>query len=134
MIGAYYGKRMVGFMMIANAGSFALVGQLLSSVEFRELSPSPAMIAKAVELCAERGSPYLVYLQWGDDSLTEFKRRCGFEPARVPRYYVPLTARGRLALAAGLHRGIRGWVPRPAVQAMKSLRLRLNRAGAHERR
>jgi len=36
--------------------------------------------------------------------VTEFKRRNGFERLDYPRYYVPLTLWGRLALRSGFHR------------------------------
>jgi len=31
-------------------------------------------------------------------SLTEFKRRNGFEQVLLPRYYIPLTLKGKIAL------------------------------------
>ena len=101
MIGAYFEGEMVGFMMLADAGRFALTGQIISSLRRRDKSPNNALIAKAVEVCATNGLPYLIYLFWSDDSLAEFKRRCGFERVRVPRYYIPLTWKGALALRLG---------------------------------
>jgi hypothetical protein len=105
MIGAYFEGELVGFIMLANAGRFGITGQIISSLKHRDKSPNNALIAKAVELCAQQGLGYLIYLFWSEDSLAEFKRRCGFEPVRVPRYWVPLTWKGRVALAAGLHHG-----------------------------
>jgi hypothetical protein len=122
MIAAYRGDEMVGLMMLGNAGRFALTGQIISSLNSRDLYPNNALIAKAVEICAKRGIPNLCYLFWGDDSLTEFKRRCGFENVRVPRYFVPLTLKGRLAMAAGLHHGILSAVPAGLKKRLKVLR------------
>jgi hypothetical protein len=65
---------------------------------------------------------YLVYLFWSDDSLAEFKRRCGFEKTRVPRYFVPLTLKGRLALKLGLHRGWKAVLPGRIKTPLKNLR------------
>jgi len=121
MIGAYYQGQMIGFIMLGNAGRFGLTGQIISSIKHRDKATNNALIAKAVEVCEQRGLNYLVYLRWTDDSLTEFKRRCGFEDVRVPRYYVPLTLKGRIALKLGLHRGWKNWLP-------KSVKARLKRA------
>ena len=122
MIAAYHGDEMVGFMMLGNAGRFALTGQIISSLNSRDLYPNNALIAKAVEVCARLGMPNLCYLFWGNDSLTEFKRRCGFERMSVPRYYVPLTVKGRLALATGVHHGMSSLVPARLKARLKALR------------
>lgn len=122
MIGAYYQGKMIGFMMIGNAGPFALVGQIISMIKHRDKSTNNAMIAKAVELCERKGWPNLVYLFWSDTSLAEFKRRCGFEENKVPRYFVPLTAKGRMALKLGLHRGWKGAIPEKVKSPLKRVR------------
>jgi hypothetical protein len=126
MIGAYVGDKMVGFMMLANAGRFALPCQILSSLHSRDLQPTTSMMAKAVELCEAQGLSHLVYFYWSDDSLSEFKRRCGFEPVAVPRYYVPLTLKGRLALRVGAHRGWKAMLPQGLKQRLKGWRRRWN--------
>ncbi len=130
MIGAYHGGEMVGFIMLANAGRFAITGQIISSLNHRDKSPNNALIAKAVELCQQQGLEYLIYLFWSDDSLAEFKRRCGFEPIKVPRYYVPLTWKGRVALALGLHHGWKALVPRGLKARLKAWRARWYEARA----
>ena len=122
MIGAYFEGEMVGFMMLADAGRFALTGQIISSLRHRDKSPNNALIAKAVEVCAASGMPYLIYLFWSDDSLAEFKRRCGFERVCVPRYYVPLTWKGALALKMGAHRGWKALIPARVKTRLKLMR------------
>lgn len=122
MIGAYLGDRMIGFMMLGNAGRFALTGQIISSLEDRDKSPNNALIAKAVEICAQRGLPYLIYLFWTDDTLAEFKRRCGFERVVVPRYYVPLTRKGEIALRLGMHHGWKAMLPASITRSLKRVR------------
>jgi hypothetical protein len=57
-----------------------------------------------------------------DSTLTEFKRRNGFEPVLLPRYYIPLTLRGRIALKLGLHRGLAGNIPKPLFRAFLNIR------------
>jgi hypothetical protein len=110
--------------MLGNAGQYALTGQILSKIQHRDKATNNALIAKAVEVCARKNLSYLVYLHWGSGSLAEFKRRCGFEETRIPRYYVPLTARGRLILRLGLHRGWKEIVPPLVKNRLKSLRSR----------
>jgi hypothetical protein len=126
MIGAYLDDELVGFMMIGNAGRFGLVGQLMSSIRHRDKAPNNALIAKAVESCADLGLPSLIYLYWSEDSLAEFKRRCGFQKVRIPRYYVPLTSVGSLALKTGVHRGVRAMVPAGIKSMYKRARARWN--------
>jgi hypothetical protein len=124
LIGAYYRDELIGFVMLGNAGRYAVVGQILSKLEHRDKATNNALMAKAVEVCARKGFPYLVYVQWGSPSLADFKRQSGFEETRVPRYYVPLTAKGRLILRLGLHRGWMEIVPFSIKTRMKALRSR----------
>jgi hypothetical protein len=115
---------MVGFVMLGNAGDFAIVGQVISSLMHRDKAVNNALIAKSVEVCAQIGLSNLCYYFWGDDSLTAFKRSCGFVKVVAPRYYVPLTYRGRLALKVGAHRGLRNMVPHSVKHHLKELRNR----------
>jgi hypothetical protein len=124
LIGAYYRDELIGLVMLGNAGRYAVTGQIISKIQHRDKAPNNALIAKAVEVCQRKNLPYLVYLHWGGGSLAEFKRRCGFQETRVPRYYVPLTQRGRLILRLGLHRGWKERVPLPVKNRLKSLRSR----------
>lgn len=122
MIGAYYEEEMIGFMMLGDAGKFGVTGQIISSIQHRDKSPNNALIAKAVEICVERRLNYLIYLFWTDDSLSEFKRRCGFEKVEVPRYYVALSQKGELALRYGAHRGWKGMLPQRVKTSLKRIR------------
>lgn len=124
MIGAYLEGEMVGFIMLADAGRFGAINQILSSFAHRDKSINNALIAKAVEICAANKLGFLTYALWTDSSLGDFKRGCGFERVRLPRYYVPLTWKGRLALACGAHRGWKTMMPRPLKNSLKQLRER----------
>jgi hypothetical protein len=122
MIGAYYHDEMIGFIMLGNCGTFGLTGQIISSIKHRDKGTNNALIAKAVQVCESLGLSHLVYLFWSDDSLSEFKRRCGFEKTRVPRYYIPLTAKGKLGMKIGAHRGLKSMVPKQIKAPLKRLR------------
>ncbi|MFO1152681.1 MAG: hypothetical protein U1E42_03290 [Rhodospirillales bacterium] len=122
MVGAYCGDELIGFMMLGDAGRYCITGQVLSSLNHRDKNTSNLLIAKAVDICEQRGFPYLVYFFWGDDTLSEFKRRCGFEGVKVPRYYVPLSWKGELALRCGAHRGWKTMVPPRVKDTLKRWR------------
>jgi hypothetical protein len=122
IFGAYLGEELVGFIMLADAGKYASLGQIISKIAYRDLAPTNALLAKAVERCAEKGFPYLVYAYWLDDSLGDFKRSNGFQRFDLPRYFVPLTKKGKLALKLGLHRGWKAAVPKQIKKALKKLR------------
>ena len=125
-LGAYYQGELIGFMRITYAGGVANIVQLLSLIKHYDKRPANAMIAKAVELCEERGTTYLLYYNYiyndPKSSLTEFKRRNGFEKVLVPRYYVPLTRKGHLALRMGLHRGLAQRLPKPVLSELLKIR------------
>jgi len=121
MIGAYYEGELIGFIMMGDAQRYGVTSQIIAAIKHRDKSPNNALIAKAVELCERKQLPYLVYLFWSNDSLAEFKRRCGFERMRLPRYFVPLTQKGKLALKLGLHRGWKALLPRQLTRSLKTL-------------
>ena len=122
IFGAYLGEDLVGFIMVGDAGKYACLGQIISKIAYRDLAPTNALLAKAIERCAEQGFPYLVYAYWLDDSLGDFKRSNGFQKFDLPRYFVPLTPKGKLALKLGLHRGWKGAVPKEIKKVLKKLR------------
>jgi hypothetical protein len=122
MIGAYYQGELIGFVMLANAGDYAYLGQIISKIAHRDKAPNNALIAKAVEVTARKQIPYLIYNYWNETGLTEFKRRNGFEKQSVPRYYLPLTTRGRVGLRLGAHRPLAQLLPKTLVSRLKQLR------------
>lgn len=122
ILGAYLGEELVGFIMLAYAGKYAVLGQIISKMARRDLAPTNALLAKAVEHCAGKGIPYLVYAYWLDDGLGDFKRNNGFQKFDLPRYFVPLTPKGKLALSLGLHRGWKAAVPTQIRKPLQQLR------------
>jgi len=122
LIGAYYRDELIGFVMLGNAGRYGVTGQIISSLKHRDKATNNALIAKAVELCEKKQLSSLIYLYWTNDSLAEFKRRVGFEQTKIPRYFVPLTPKGELALKIGLHRGWKAALPDQIKNPLKRLR------------
>jgi hypothetical protein len=115
-IGAYLAEELIGLTQLLHSDKYTLVLQILSKMKYLDRAPNNAMIAKAVEICANKKVRYLIYqghfMRGG--SLTHFKRSNGFVERRVPRYYVPLTLEGKIVLSLHLHHGIRyDIIPQP---------------------
>jgi len=123
-IGAYYEGELIGFVKLVHQGEWSSMMQILSKMSHRDKAPTNALLAKAVETCAERGVPQLQYGIWSTRGIGDFKMHHGFERIEVPRYYVPLTAKGRLVVRSGLHRGAAEFMPQRALDYFISLRSR----------
>lgn len=125
-LGAYYEGELIGYLRITYADNIAHIIQILSMMKHFDKRPTNALLAKAVEICAQQGISFLTYCNYvyndPDSSLTEFKRRSGFEQVLVPRYYIPLTLRGKAALSLGVHHGLVGLLPKPLVKQLLRIR------------
>lgn len=125
-IGAHYENELIGFMKITWVGTTGTITQILSMKKHFDKRPNNAMIAKAVEICEAKGKSHFIYGSYvyhdPDSSLTEFKRRIGFEAVQLPRYYIPLNLKGRVALKLKLHRGIATNTPKPIMKAFLKAR------------
>ena len=128
---AYAGEELIGFIWLVYRGNIASILQLLTKESHRDQRPANALIAKAVELCEEKGLIYLTYgkFNYGNkkgSSLTEFKKRNGFSENLVPRFYIPLTNWGKLCMKFGLHRGPIGFLPYAVILAGLQVRSMLH--------
>ena len=128
-IGAFLDDTLVGFTKLVLDAGHAQAGvmQILAMIRHRDKSVVNALVADAVRWCTDRRVEHLVYSQFGlaqrdGHGLNEFKRANGFRPVDVPRYYIPLTILGRLALAARLHRRVADRIPEPIAVRLKALR------------
>jgi len=126
-IGAFYKDELIGFLKLVYTDRFARTMHILSKIQHRDKGPNNVLLAKAIEICAEKEVPYLVYGAFdygkkGADSLSDFKRHMGFEKALLPRYYVPLNSKGAAMLRLGLHHGIVGLLPGKSVRLLLRLR------------
>ena len=126
-LGAFHAGELIGFLRLIDQGDLASIMQLLSLNRHYDKRPSNALIAKAVEICVEKGKTFLVYGQYlydddADNPLTEFKRRNGFEEFLVPVFFVPLTFWGKAALKLHMHAGMRRLVPRRILKTARMVR------------
>jgi len=128
-IGAFLGERLIGFAKLTSNEDRSQAGvmHIVSMLQHRDKSPTNALIAQAVRSCAERKIPYLVYSNFAygkkqRDSLSDFKERNGFSRIDLPRYYVPLTGLGRLALRLGLNHSFVDYVPEAVLVRFREVR------------
>jgi hypothetical protein len=115
-IGAFHEDSLIGFIKLVRVNNFARIMQIVCLNAHTDKRPTNALLAKAMEFCCEKKFSHLVYGKFvygtkENSPVTEFKRRNGFERFNFPRYYVPLTTVGRLAIACGLHRGVKAMIP-----------------------
>jgi hypothetical protein len=127
-LAASRGGELIGFVRLTTVGKVSSVIQILTMTKDYDKRPANALVAKAVEVCEQAGMSHLMYCNYVyndlNSSLTEFKRRNGFEKILLPKYYVPLTLRGRIALRLGLHLGIAHYIPKPLLARLLRLRSR----------
>jgi len=108
---AYHRNELIGFVKLLFTDSYALLTLILDKLNHRDKAPMNGMIAKTVEICGARRMPHLVYYMWRRAGHRDFQQSTGFERIPIPEYFVPLTAKGAIALRLGLHRGVRGLIP-----------------------
>jgi hypothetical protein len=127
---AHVGDELIGFLKIVYCDRIGAILQLTTKASQFDRRPANALIVKAVERCAEKDISFITYgkFRYGNQehtSLMEFKERNGFEEILVPRYYVPLTVKGRFAMRLNLHRDLIEIVPQPVLMTVRRLRTAL---------
>ncbi len=131
-IGAFFNGELIGFIKLVRVNHLARIMQIVSLEAHFDKRPTNALLAKAVEICCEDKVSHLVYGKFvygtkENSPVTEFKRRNGFERLRFPRYYVPLTAMGSMAIRCGMHRGLSAMVPEKIVDLFLATRAAIYR-------
>ncbi|NIT60111.1 MAG: hypothetical protein GWN00_29015 [Aliifodinibius sp.] len=121
-IGVYYKNELIGFIKLTYMESYADPMQIISKIQHRDKAPTNVLLAKAMEICDQKRIPYLFYGAWDTGGLGDFKRHNGFEKIDLPRYYIPLTLKGKIILKLNLHHGIRGMLPEKLIDHLVNLR------------
>jgi|SRR5271165_453824 len=128
-IGAFVGERLIGFIKLVTDETQTQAGlmHIVSLLGHRDKAPTNALVTEAVRACAKRKISHLVYSNFAygkkqHDSLSDFKERNGFRRIDLPRYYVPLTPAGRLALRVGLHRRMVDRIPESLAVRLREFR------------
>jgi hypothetical protein len=128
-IGAFFEDTLIGFVKLVTDENRSQAGlmHILAMIQHRNKAPTNALIAQAIRSCADRGIPYLWYSSFSygkkqRDSLADFKLQNGFQKVELPRYYVPLTLVGGMALRLGLHHSILDRIPEPLAATYRRVR------------
>ena len=100
-ITAYYEGELIGFIKLMLADKYAMITLILDKTAHRDKAPMNGMIAKAVEICAQRKIPYITYTVWRRGEHGQFQESNGFE--RIPsRVLHPADPKKRELLCGGL--------------------------------
>jgi hypothetical protein len=126
-IGAYFEGELIGFIKLVHVDRLTSIMAILALNSHYDKRPMNALLAKAMEVCAQKGVGYFVYGNYiygnkKDSSLMEFKRRNGFAQINFPRYYIPLTLKGRVYVSLRLYRGAQGLLPSPVLRLLLRIR------------
>jgi hypothetical protein len=129
---AYSGNELIGVLKLVYRGDIASILTFVPKISQSDKRPANALIAKAVEICDEKKISYLTYgmFNYGNKRhtpLREFKIRNGFKEVLIPRYYIPLTLKGTIALKLKLHRGLIGILPHSVITALVDARAKVHR-------
>ena len=128
-IGAWLQNELIGFIKMVYVDRIAFIFHILAANAHLDKRPINALIAAAVEKCAQNGIQYFVHDRYSygnksHSSLLESKRRNGFVQINFPRYYIPLTWKGKIAVSLRLYRGWSGLLPGPVLHAALAVRNR----------
>ncbi len=107
-------------------------------VKHQDKRPTNALIAKAIEICEKRQMKYFIYGKYvygkrTNTPIIEFKNRNGFTMVELPRYYVPMSTKGKIALKLNLHHGAIGLIPEKINNGLIDLRAKWLERNAGER-
>jgi hypothetical protein len=125
--GAYHENELIGFIKLIRGDGFVDIMNIMSKIQHRDKAPTNVLMAKAIEYCSNEKFPYLTYGNFiygnkGKDSLSDFKQHNGFVKVDIPRYYVPLTKKGEVALLLKLHRSMSDLMPEKIYNFLLDLR------------
>jgi hypothetical protein len=130
ILGAYLENQLIGILWLAFGDSAAMFRSFVSLINQRDKCPNNALIAEAVKRCEERKIRFLVYgNHYGFlPSLDQFREHQGFEKCPIPRYFVPLSSKGQLAIKLRLHRKLEYSIPIVVERALLKLYNPVSRA------
>jgi hypothetical protein len=125
--GAYLDGALIGFIKLIFTDHVGSLIQILAMDSQSDKRPMNALLAEAVNACLRRGSTYLSYGNYdyqtnSSSSLAEFKRRNGFVKVEFPRYFIPLTTKGKQAFRLGYRNSVRDLVPRGIIERYVKIR------------
>jgi hypothetical protein len=118
-IGAYLEDELVGFIQLVHGDKTAIISQILSLQKQWDKAVNNALLAKTIEVCANKQVRWLMYGRMGNHpSLDRFKQNNGFTRFSLTRFYVPLTTKGKIATTLGLHKEFKDVLPQSIKYAL----------------
>lgn len=132
-------EELIGFVKLTSTDRYSEMSGTICKLAHRDKPAMSALIGRSVQYCEAMGIPWLTYGRYhygrkGDDSLSEFKKHNGFRKVELPRYYVPLSLRGRVGFKLGLHHRLSERLPTRVVQVLVQLRARFYAMASHAAR
>lgn len=110
-IGAYSKGELIGFMKLFEGNGMIRIIHILATLAHRDKCVMDALIAHAVKICDQKKIAHLHYGDWTSRGLGAFRTKYNFQRHDCPRYFIPLTARGKFMLGLRLHRPLRERLP-----------------------
>ena len=111
-IAAYFQDELAGFIQLVHGDNITIISQILSLQKHWDKAVNNALVAKAVETCADKGIKWLMYGRMGNHpTLDNFKKSNGCIQFPLTRYYIILSRKGKIAAKFGLHREIKDVLP-----------------------
>jgi hypothetical protein len=122
VLGAYFKNELIGLLWISYGHKVAAFRSFLSLIKYRDKYPNNVLLAESVKRCCEKGFQFLTYGNMGYlPNLDFFKSSHGFRIFLVPRYYVPLSTKGQLAIRLKVCRPLEHSFPRKLIPALLPL-------------
>lgn len=111
-VGAYVDDDLAGFLRLIHGNNLTYIDQILSLVKHMDKAVNNALIASAIEACANNNIRWVMYGRIGNHpTLDVFKKSNGFFKCKLRRFYVPLTEKGKAVLAFHLQRELKDTLP-----------------------
>jgi hypothetical protein len=130
-LGVFHEGAMIGYAKLVSDPTQQQAGlmQILTMLQHRDKATSNLLISEAVRSCANRSIPNLWYANFSygkkeKDGLSDFKEQNGFRRVDIPRFYIPITMLGRIALRTSLHRGLKERIPWSFQERLRKFRNR----------
>jgi hypothetical protein len=128
VLGAYFRDELIGLLWVSYGYEVAAYRSFLSFIKQRDKYPNNALLAESVRRCCQKGYHFLTYGNMGYlPGLDFFKANHGFRQFFIPRYYVPLSTRGELAIKLKVYKRIEESLPPKLERALLPLYNRVSR-------
>jgi hypothetical protein len=124
--GAYFKGELIGFMKLYEGNGIMRIIHIIATLAHRDKCVMDALIAHAVKLCDKKSTSHLHYGDWASRGLGAFRAKYNFQRQDCPRYFVPLTARGKFMLNLRLHKPLRERLPQAWADRLIALRNQWN--------